>query len=148
MENVEILEQLRAVNASAAFNRWAGFEVTEAEPGRVRLRLEWREDLGQYSGHLHAALVAGLVDTACGFAAFTQVGVVAASHCAVNFVSPGVGTAFVATARSVKAGRKQVFVTAEVHAEREGESVLVAFGTTLLVPLAAQSQGTPGKVRE
>jgi len=53
-----MLEQLRAVNASAAFNRWAGFEVTEAEPGRVCLRLEWREDLGQYSGHLHAALVA------------------------------------------------------------------------------------------
>lgn len=40
-----MLEQLRAVNASAAFNRWAGFEVTEAEPGRVCLRLEWREDL-------------------------------------------------------------------------------------------------------
>ncbi|MEO8058954.1 MAG: hypothetical protein ABI671_11560 [Burkholderiales bacterium] len=29
------LAQIRAINESAAFNRWCGIEVTSAEPGRV-----------------------------------------------------------------------------------------------------------------
>jgi uncharacterized protein (TIGR00369 family) len=130
------LTTLRAINELAAFNRWAGFTVAEAAPGRAVLRLPWRDDLGQYFGHLHAGMVSAMIDTACGFAAATMVEQVAASHCAVSYLAPGVGTAFVATATVAKAGRRQVFTSAELHAEQEdGGTKLIATGQKILVPL-------------
>jgi uncharacterized protein (TIGR00369 family) len=129
------LASLRTANSSAAFNRWAGFEVVEAAPGRAVLRLQWREELGQYAGHLHAGIVAALIDTACGFAAGTLAGAVVATHCAVTFVAPGTGPVFLASADTVKAGRRQVFARAELHQERDGDRTLIAYGETMLVPL-------------
>ena len=53
---------LRAINDSAAFNRWCGFQVERAAPGEVELAMPWRAELGQYSGFLHAGVVAALID--------------------------------------------------------------------------------------
>ena len=131
------LSMLRDINATSAFNRWAGFEVALAEPGVAELRLPWREELGQYTGFLHAGMVSAMIDTACGFAAATLAGPnVLASHCAVNYLAPATGAAFVARAHVVKPGRRQVFAHAELTAEREAGRVLVATGDTILVPLA------------
>jgi acyl-coenzyme A thioesterase PaaI-like protein len=82
------LALLRRINETAAFNQWAGFQVTQAEPGRVELRLPWRVELGQYAGFLHAGIVTALIDTVCGFAAATVTGGVLTSHCAVSFLAP------------------------------------------------------------
>ncbi len=131
----ELTTRLRELNATAAFNRWAGFEVVGATAGEVSMRMPWREELGQYSGHLHAGLMSALVDTACGFAAFTVTGHVVASHCAVNYLAPGTGSAFVATARTIRTGRRQIFTRAELHGERDGAPVLVATGETIFIPL-------------
>lgn len=136
-----MIETLQRINASAAFNRWAGIEVTAASEGEVTLRLQWRDDLGQYVGYLHAALIGGLIDTACGFAASTVAGRVLASHIAVNCMAPAVGSAFVVRGRVVKAGRKQVFTAAELHAETPDGLKLVATGEAILVPLAAAPDG-------
>ena len=132
-----MLEKLKAINASASFNRWAGFEVTNAADGEAELRLAWRsEDMGQYSGFLHAGLIAGLLDTACGFAAVSVVGPVLASQFSVNCLAPAVGRQFSVRGRVVKAGRRQVFATAELYAQREeGDERLVASGSAILVPL-------------
>ena len=126
-----------ALNATAAFNRWAGFEVVDAGDGRAELRLPWRAELGQYAGFLHASLIGGMLDTACGFAAFTVSGRVLASHISVNCLAPATGDAFVARARVVKAGRRQVFAHAELVAQRGTTEHLVATGDVILVPLAA-----------
>lgn len=129
------LPMLRHINGTAAFNRWAGFEVTFAERGRAELRLAWREEFGQYAGFLHAGIITALIDTACGFAAATVTGgQVLASHCAVNFLAPAQGEAFVARAHVLKAGRRQVFTSAELSAERDGSMALVASGETILIP--------------
>jgi uncharacterized protein (TIGR00369 family) len=133
----DVLARLRAINELAAFNRWAGFEVTAAGPGTATLRLAWRDDFGQYVGHLHAGMVAALIDTACGFAASTLADVVVASQCSVCFLAPGVGTTFTATATTTKAGRRQLFTAAELHGtDAAGTTKLVATGQTLLVPTA------------
>lgn len=133
------LPLLRRINQTAAFNQWAGFDVTHAQPGRVELRLPWRPEFGQYAGLLHAGLVAALIDTVCGFAAATVTGgEVVASHCAVSFLAPARGEVFVARGRVVKAGRRQVFTDAELSAEADGSGNLVATGHTILVPTGAQ----------
>jgi 1,4-dihydroxy-2-naphthoyl-CoA hydrolase len=49
-----------------------GFEVTEVERGRVRARLEVHDQLLAPNGYLHAAVIVGLVDTACGYGCRTS----------------------------------------------------------------------------
>lgn len=137
MSATDPLTTIRAINASAAFNRWAGIEVLCAGEGRAEIALAWREDLGQYSGFLHAGMVGALVDTACGFAAATVAGRVLASHFAVNCLRPAVGERFVARARVVKPGKTQVFTACELFAVAGGQEKLVATGETLLTPGAA-----------
>ncbi|KJC44033.1 phenylacetic acid degradation protein [Bradyrhizobium sp. LTSP885] len=132
------LQRLVATNGSAAFNRMAGFEVVAAGDGEVELRMIWRDDLTQYAGHLHAGMIAALLDTACGFAAATVVGNVTASHFSMNCLRPAVGRSFVAKGTTVRAGRRQVFARAELFAENEqGETSLVATGETVLIPLSS-----------
>ena len=134
MSERDLLAKVAAVNEAAAFNRWASFEVVAAEPGRVTLRMNWREEAGQYAGFLHAGLVGALIDTACGFAAFTQAGQVLASHYSVNCLAPAVGRAFIATGEVVRAGKRQIFTRAELFAEKErGARKLVATGETILM---------------
>lgn len=135
------LATLRTINSQAAFNRWCGIEVTRAGPGSAEIALPWRADLGQYAGFLHAGVIGTLIDTACGFAAFTIVGRVLASHYAVNCLRPAVGERFVARAFVVKPGRVQVFTRCELYAETAGKEKLVATGETLLI-VSTPEQGS------
>ncbi len=139
MTDPTFLHTLQAVNQTASFNRWAGFEVVRAAAGEAEIRMAWREeDMGQYAGFLHAGLIGAMLDTACGYAAATVAGRVLASHFSVNCLAPAVGPSFVARGRVVKAGRKQVFAGAELFAEQEnGELLLVATGNAILVPVEA-----------
>lgn len=137
----DALALLRAINATAAFNRWCGIEVVAAEPGQATIEMPWRAEAGQYAGFLHAGLVGALIDTACGFAAATVVGRVLASHYAVNCLRPAVGERFVARARVVKPGRRQVFTACELYALADGRETLVATGETLLVVVADEGKG-------
>lgn len=132
-------DQLKTINASAAFNRWAGFEVVASETGQVELAVSWREEFGQYAGFLHAGMIGALIDTACGFAAATMAGPVLASHFSVNCLSPAIGQRFSASAQVVKPGRLQVFTSAELFAVNNGIRKLVATGEAILVPIGRDS---------
>jgi uncharacterized protein (TIGR00369 family) len=131
------MTQLQAINETSAFNRWTGFEIIYASAGRVEISMQWRPEVAQYSGYLHAGLIGALIDTACGYAATTLVGRVMASHFSVNCLRPAVGEHFRARARVVKPGKRQVFTTCELFAITGEKETLVATGEALLVPLAA-----------
>jgi uncharacterized protein (TIGR00369 family) len=127
---------LAATNAWANFNVRAGFQVVAAANGEAEIRMKWSDSFAQYSGHLHAGMIAALLDTACGFAAATKVGSVTASHFSMNCLRPAVGSSLVARGKMLRAGRRQVFARAELFAEDEqGTMSLVATGETLLVPI-------------
>lgn len=133
--NNDIYDQLVAVNASGPFNTWAGFKVLKAEPGYVEIQLNWKPELSQYSGFLHAGLIGALIDTVCGFAAYTKAGWVMASHYSVNCLSPAVGHSFVAHGHVIRAGKRQIFTRGELFAESDGGALkLVATGGAILVP--------------
>jgi len=69
---------------------------------------------------------------------------VLASHISVNCLAPATGDAFVARARVVKAGRRQVFAHAELFALRGGaEERLVATGSAILVPISPAHDAAP-----
>ena len=138
----DLLRKLSGINQSAAFNRWAGFEVCRAVVGGADVRMERRPEHGQYSDFLHVGLVAALIDTCCGFAAATLFDHVLATHFSIDCLSPALGQSFLAKGRVVKSGRKQIFTNAELHAFDGGKSKLVATGTALLVPLGEPSSDT------
>ena len=128
------------INDSAEFNRWCGFEVVSCVPGAVELAMPWRNEVGQYSGFLHAGVVGALIDTACGFAAATLVGPhLLAAHFSINFLRPASGQRFVAKARVVKPGKQQVFTSCELYAIDSGVEKLVATGETLLTVLTSEA---------
>lgn len=132
------LTTLRKLNELAAFNRWCGLEVATAELGHVEITLPWKAELGQYSGFLHAGLVATLIDTACGYAAATLAGTgLLASHFSVNCLRPATGQSFLARARVVKPGKSQFFTACELFAVSGGKSTLVATGETLLLVVSS-----------
>ncbi|MCP3474589.1 PaaI family thioesterase [Bradyrhizobium sp. CCGUVB1N3] len=133
------LWHLAAINAWANFNLCAGFEVVAAANGEAEIRMKWNDSFTQYSGHLHAGMIAALLDTACGFAAATEVGSVTASHFSMNCLRPAVGSALVAKGRMLRAGSRQIFARAELFTEdRLGNISLVATGETILVPFRDQ----------
>lgn len=128
-------ETVQAVNATAAFNRWAQIEVVRASAGDAEIRIAWREDFGQYAGFLHAGLISALLDTACGFAASTVSGNVLATHVSVSCLSPAVGTAFTAFGHVIRAGKRQIFTRGELFASSDAKkSKLVATADVLLLP--------------
>ena len=129
----KLIADLMAVNAQSAFNRWCGIEVIAAEPGSIAIAMPWRDDVGQYSGFLHAGVVAALIDTACGYAAATLVGRVLAASFHVNCIRPAVGSRFQADAKVIRAGKRQIFTTCELFADSERGRTLVATGETLLL---------------
>ena len=132
------LDDVRALSELAAFNRWCDLRVDEVSPGYVEISINWKEDLGQYSGFLHAGIVATLIDTACGFAAASMAGTgLLASHFSVNCLRPAAGERFIAKARVVKPGRNQYFTTCELFAVDKGQTKLVATGETLLTVVQA-----------
>lgn len=127
------LQMLRQINATAKFNLWSGLEVIHAEEGMVELLLHWKDELAQYSGFLHAAMIGGLIDTACGFAAATVAGPnVLASNFSVNCLRPAIGEKFIARAKVIKAGKKQIFTACDLFALSDGTEKLVANGQTNL----------------
>ncbi len=124
---------LREINATSLFNKWLGLEVESANDGEVKLSLIWRDELGQYSGFLHAALIGGLIDTACGFAAATVAGPkVLASNFTVNCLRPAVGEKFIAKGKVIKAGKNQIFTACDLFAFNDGKEKLVANGQAIL----------------
>lgn len=131
-----VLDTLQQINATSAFNLWAGVSVTRAESGEAELSMAFREaDMAQYAGFLHAGLIGALLDTAAGFAAGTVAGNVLASHFSVNCLAPAVGEVFIARGKVIKAGAKQVFARAELFAQTGDQLKLVATGDAILVPV-------------
>ena len=47
-----------------------GIEILEATEGRLRSRLQLREELLAPNGYLHAATIIALADTSCGYGTF------------------------------------------------------------------------------
>ncbi|SRR5258708_18396948 len=134
-EESDPLSRLRALSQTGAFNSWLGLEVVAATPGEIELRLRWRPEFAQYNGFVHASIVGGLIDTACGFAAFSMSGAVMASQFSVRCLRPAVADVFVVKGRVVKPGRRQIFAAAELFGLGAPES-LFAVGDSILIPLA------------
>lgn len=127
---------LREVIKVQPFTRWTGLEVIKAEDGAVETRLVLRkDDMTQHHGFLHGGLVGFLADNAAAYAAATMVGDVVTSQFTVNFLAPGIGSAFRARAQVIKAGKRQVVVRVDIIAEQDEGEKLIAVAQATILPV-------------
>lgn len=96
-----------------------GASLQKVAPGEVEIEINFRDDLTQQHGYLHAGIVTIIADSACGFAAYSLMpensGVLTVEY-KVNFLSPARGEQFIATGRVIKPGRTLTVCAGEVAA--------------------------------
>jgi uncharacterized protein (TIGR00369 family) len=132
-----------AARVTASFGRQRlmrtlGAVLESVEPGRVAIRLPFRDDLTQQHGFMHAGAIASVADSAAGYAALTlmpaDAGVLSIEF-KVNMLAPAKGEAIVARAEVIRPGRSIMVCRADVVALTGDEEKLVAAlqGTMMVV---------------
>ena len=82
-----------------------GVDVLSVEPGQVRLLLRHDDRFTQQHGFLHAGAVSSVLDTACGYAAYTVIppdAAVLTATFTVNLLAPAAGQRFEITGEVIR----------------------------------------------
>ena len=115
-----MLERVRGSFDRQGMMATLGVEVITVEPGRVQLALRHDDRFIQQHGFLHAGAVASVLDTACGYAAYTvmppESAVLTATY-TINLLAPAAGQRFAMTGEVVRAGRTLVVCRGEAFAD-------------------------------
>lgn len=116
-----------------------GATLTHVAPGEVDITLPYRADLTQQNGFLHAGIVTTIVDSACGYAAYTLMPAdfdVLSVEFKVNLLNPAKGSRFVAQACVIKPGRTLTVVRGDVFAFEGDQKTLIATMLATMIGLA------------
>lgn len=106
-----------------------GAELARVAPGEVDVEMPYREDLTQQHGFLHAGIVTTVLDSACGYAAFTLMpadAAVLSIEFKTNLLAPAKGERLIARAKVVRAGRTVTVCSADAIMLDAGREVHVA----------------------
>ena len=97
-----------------------GVELTAIERGRVEMALRHDDRFTQQHGFMHAGAVASVLDSACGYAAYSvmppDASVLTVSY-TINLLAPAAGQRFTMTGQVVRAGRSLVVCRGEAFAD-------------------------------
>lgn len=130
---------VRATFARQSFMKMIGAEIARLAPGAVQIDLPCGEHLLQHHGYLHGAVIAAIVDTACGCSALTLMppnSSVLTVEYKINFLAPAAGDRIVARGKVLKAGRRLTVCTGEALSMQDGNEKLVAALTATMVRAA------------
>ena len=106
-----------------------GAGLTRVVPGEVWIEMPFNTAFTQQDDFLHAGVITSIVDSACGFAAYTLMNSsarVLSVEYKVNLLRPAAGERFVAVGRVIKPGRTLTVCSGEVTAASAGEQTLIA----------------------
>jgi uncharacterized protein (TIGR00369 family) len=116
----EMLARVQASFERQGMMTTLGVEVIAVEPGRVEMSLRHDDRFTQQHGFLHAGAVASVLDTACGYAAYSvmppEAAVLTATY-TVNLLAPADGDRFAITGEVIRAGRTLVVCRGEAFAD-------------------------------
>jgi uncharacterized protein (TIGR00369 family) len=116
-----------------------GISIARLEPGEVDLAMNYRDDLTQQHGFIHAGIITAALDNACGIAAFTLMpagaGILTVEF-KTNLLAPARGERFAFRATVVKPGRTLTVCEARAYAAHDGVETLIATmsGTLMALP--------------
>lgn len=97
-----------------------GARLTTVEPGMAEITLQARDDLTQQDGFLHAGIITTVLDSACGYAAYTLMPAgsrVLSVEFKVNLLAPARGEIVRARAEVKRSGRTLTVCSADAFAD-------------------------------
>jgi uncharacterized protein (TIGR00369 family) len=106
-----------------------GASLGLVEPGVVEIELLYRTTLTQQHGFIHAGIVATLLDSACGYAAFSLMpsdAAVLSVEFKVNLLAPAQGERLLARAEVKRPGRTVTVCSADAYMFTGANQKLVA----------------------
>jgi len=113
-----------------------GAVIEAIDPGVVAIAFPFDKRWTQQHGFMHAGIVTTVLDSACGFAAFTLMPVdagVLSVEFKVNLLSPAKGERFIARGEVVRPGRTISVARGEVVATQDGgEKTIAAMQATIM----------------
>ena len=120
-----------------------GASLEQVSAGEAEIHLPSRADLTQQHGFMHAGIVATILDSACGYAAFSLMpagtGVLSVEF-KINLLAPAQGDLLMARAHVLRAGRTITACQAEGLMRTNDELVLVAAMQATIMAV----EGRPG----
>lgn len=111
--------------------RHLGIELVEISEGKAVMKLPMKEELRQPYGLLHGGATASLIDTATAFAVVAAIGTedkATTVDLTVHYLRPVIDETTICTATVVRAGKRLITVSAEVHNE-QGKLIATALST-------------------
>lgn len=106
-----------------------GAELVRVDPGEVVIKLPYQASLTQQHGFLHAGVVTAIVDSTCGYAAFSLMpadGQVLSVEFKINLLAPAKGDELIATGKVIKPGRNLTVCHGDAVMLTDGQSKPVA----------------------
>ncbi len=101
-------DRVRASFARQRMMQTLGVEITRIAPGEIELAMPYEAAFTQQHGFIHAGIMATVLDSACGYAAFSLMPTDAAVltvEFKTNLLAPAKGERFLFRAHVVKPGR-------------------------------------------
>ena len=118
-----------------------GARISSIAPGKVEIDFGFHESLTQQHGYIHAGILTTVVDSACGYAAYTLMpsdSEVLTIEYKVNFISPAKGELFKTIGKVVKPGRNITVCAGDVIAIDQGREKTVATMLTTMMMVKKQ----------
>jgi len=137
--NDDFAKRVRASFARQRVMETIGATLTRVEAGAVEITLSHRADLSQQHGFIHAGIVATILDSACGYAAFSlmppDVAVLTVEY-KINLLRPADGERIVARGRVVRSGKTLTVCAGDAVAVTGSEEKVVAtmLATIMAIP--------------
>jgi uncharacterized protein (TIGR00369 family) len=131
----------------ASFNRQKvmqtlGVTIERVGAGEAEFAMPFAQEFTQQHGFLHAGIVSTVLDSACGYAAFTLMAPDAAVltvEFKANFLAPAKGEYFRFAGKVVKAGRTIAVCEAQAFARAGGDEKLIATMTATIMSLTGRT---------
>jgi uncharacterized protein (TIGR00369 family) len=122
-------ERVRASFARQRMMQTLGVEIARVAPGEIELAMPYGAAFTQQHGFIHAGVIATVLDSACGYAAFSLMPAEAAVltvEFKTNLLAPAKGERFLFRAHVVKPGRTLTVSDGRAFAIDNGAERLVA----------------------
>jgi uncharacterized protein (TIGR00369 family) len=134
----DVEARIRRSFARQGYMTAIGAELVHVAAGEVDIMLPFNERLTQQDGFIHAGVVAGVTDSACGYAALTTMEAsaeVLTVEFKINLLAPAAGERLVARGRVLRSGRTLTVCRGEALTMSDGEEKHVATLTATLMAI-------------
>ena len=138
--DVDVEARVRRSFARQRYMATIGAELVRVAEGEVDIALPFSERLTQQDGYLHAGVVAGATDSACGYAALTTMAAgaeVLTVEFKINLLAPAAGERLVARGRVLRAGRTLTVCRGDAVTISDGREKHVATLMATMIAIAA-----------